>query len=357
MDMKTEIYIRDIEDVSLKNAEGLHTSGLLKVGVPNCKNKEKLSEVTGLLKDYFLNVSEKTCEAGMESLLTIGVDIPIINSTQGWTSKTSSTTALVTQKSKDGSSILVNFVLNKTKFANLNSAVKSKFFDTLSFDESTVSFSVNNDGRQDEVAIISDSFVDGKPIIHSKRFTLARRNKIDVEPSNVRRISFSNSGSMPVLEIPIISSKKATLDDKKNIEVVKDNSRKTQGLNSLQPLHYTTKGDNLQFFTAEGKVPSGCFAQLMTELNGDDLIASVFLNRTGLRGCIASNIPYPEENTKYQILDDMGDDNWTVRVCQSIGGSMGSSCSKILVHFENREYQANNKQIKVLSVNKLGELN
>ena len=80
MDMKTEIYIRDIEDVSLKNAEGLHTSGLLKVGVPNCKNKEKLSEVTGLLKDYFLNVSEKTCEAGMESLLTIGVDIPIINS-------------------------------------------------------------------------------------------------------------------------------------------------------------------------------------------------------------------------------------------------------------------------------------
>ena len=82
----------------------------------------------------------------------------------------------------------------------------------------------------------------------------------------------------------------------KNIEVVKDNSRKTQGLNSLQPLHYTTKGDNLQFFTAEGKVPSGCFAQLMTELNGDDIIASVFLSRTGLRGCIDSNIPFPEDN-------------------------------------------------------------
>ena len=203
IDMNTDIYLRDIKDVALNNSEGLHTSGVLKVGVPNCKNKEKLSEVTGLLKDYFLNVSEKTCEAGMESSLTIGVDIPIINSTQGWTSKTSSTTALVTNKSKDGSSILVDFALNKTKFANLNSAIQSKFFDKLSFDESTVSFSVNNDSRQDEEAIISDAFVDGRPVIHAKSFKLARRNKIDVEPSNVRRISFSENGFMPVLEIPI----------------------------------------------------------------------------------------------------------------------------------------------------------
>ena len=248
IDMNTDIYLRDIKDVALINSEGLHTSGLLKVGVPNCKNKEKLSEVTGLLKDYFLNVSEKTCEAGMESLLTIGVDIPIINSTQGWTSKTSSTTALVTNKSKDGSSILVSFELNKTKFANLNSAVQNKFFDKLSFDESTVSFSVNNDSRQDEVAVISDSFVDGKPIIHSKRFTLARRNKIDVEPSNVRRITFSNNGSMPVLEIPIVDSEKATLDEEKNIEVVKDNSSKTQGLNSQQLLNYNANEKFYKWF-------------------------------------------------------------------------------------------------------------
>jgi hypothetical protein len=354
--MSTDVYLRDIKDAALANVEGLKTSGLLKVGVPNCEDKEKLSQVSSLLKDYFLNVTEKSCAAGMESLLTIGVDIPIINSESGWTSKTTSITALVTQKSKEGSSILVNFALNKTRFNNLNQSIENQFFQKLSFDKSTVSFSVNNDGRQDEVAVISDSFVDGKPFIYSKSFTLKRRNKIDVEPSNVRRSSFSDNGSMPVLEIPIVSPKKATFDDKKNMEVVKDNSSKTQGLNSLQPLNYTTKGDNPQFFTAEGKVPSGCFAQLMTELNGDDIIASVFLNRTGLRGCISSNIPYSEENTKYQILDDMGDDKWTVRVCQSVGGSMGSSCSKILVHFEERKYQSNNKSIKVLSVSKLGEI-
>ena len=249
IDMNTDIYLRDIKDVALINSEGLHTSGLLKVGVPNCKNKEKLSEVTGLLKDYFLNVSEKICEAGMESLLTIGVDIPIINSTQGWTSKTSSTTALVTNKSKDGSSILVNFALNKTKFANLNSAIQSKFFDKLSFDESTVSFSINNDSRQDEEAIISDAFVDGRPVIHAKGFKLARRNKIDVEPSNVRRISFSENGIMPVLEIPIVDSKKANINQKKSISVAKNTSSETQGLNKKQLSNQNIKLNNTGFFS------------------------------------------------------------------------------------------------------------
>jgi len=38
------------------------------------------------------------------------------------------------------------------------------------------------------------------------------------------------------------------------------------------------------------------------------------------------------------------------------GDSMGISCSKTLVHFGERKYQANNKFIKVLSVSKLDEI-
>ena len=203
LDMNTDIYLRDIKDVALDNAEGLITSGILKVGVPDCKNKEQISEVTSLLSDYFLNVSEKSCEAGMGSLITMGIDIPIINSIKDWSLKTSSTTALLTKFSKSDSSIYVVFALNKTKFENLNSAVQTKFFDKLNLDESTVSFSVRNDGRKNEVAVISGSFVDGKPVMFPTNFTLARRNKIDVTPSDVRRNSFSEDGMMPVLEIPI----------------------------------------------------------------------------------------------------------------------------------------------------------
>ena len=203
LDMNTDIYLRDIKDVALDNAEDLITSGTLKVGVPDCNNKEQISEVTNLLKDYFLNVSEKSCEAGMGSLITMGIDIPIINSIKDWSLKTSSTTALLTKFSKSDSSIYVVFALNKTKFENLNSAVQTKFFDKLNLDESIVSFSVRNDGRKNEVAVISGSFVDGKPVMFPTNFTLARRNKIDVTPSDVRRNSFSEGGKMPVLQIPI----------------------------------------------------------------------------------------------------------------------------------------------------------
>ena len=40
IDMSADIYLRDIKDVALANAEGLKTSGLLKVGVPSCEDKE-----------------------------------------------------------------------------------------------------------------------------------------------------------------------------------------------------------------------------------------------------------------------------------------------------------------------------
>ena len=106
LDMNTDIYLRDIKDVALDNAQGLITSGVLKVGVPDCNNKEQISEVTSLLSDYFLNVSEKSCEAGMGSLITMGIDIPIINSIKDWSLKTSSTTALLTKFSKSDSSII-----------------------------------------------------------------------------------------------------------------------------------------------------------------------------------------------------------------------------------------------------------
>ena len=203
LDMNTDIYLRDIRDVALDNAEDLITSGILKVGVPDCNNKEQFSQVTSLLSDYFLNVSEKSCEGGMGSLITMGIDIPIINSIKDWSLKTSSTTALLTKFSKSDSSIYVVFALNKAKFENLNSAVQTKFFDKLNLDESIVSFSVRNDGRKNEVAVISGSFVDGKPVMFPTNFTLARRNKIDVTPSDVRRNSFSEGGKMPVLQIPI----------------------------------------------------------------------------------------------------------------------------------------------------------
>ena len=94
---------------------------------------------------------------------------------------------------------------------------------------------------------------------------------------------------------------------------------------------YFVKQDKFQ--TTNELIPPGCFAQLMTELNGDDSVAAVFLSRTKMRGCIDANYPYPggdEEKIEYQIVSKMGNDTFKVRVCQSVEGSLKVFVAKSL---------------------------
>jgi len=112
-----------------------------------------------------------------------------------------------------------------------------------------------------------------------------------------------------------------------------------------------------KFFTSENEVPVGCIAQLMTELNGDNSIASVYLNRNSMRGCIGANIPFPggnEENVHYWIEEALDNHQYKLNVCQRVEGSMGSFCDKIIVQFAYRDYIDLGKTSKVLSLEKIG---
>lgn len=116
--------------------------------------------------------------------------------------------------------------------------------------------------------------------------------------------------------------------------------------------------ENGRFVTSEGDIPKGCFGQLMTELNGDNSIAAIFIHRASLRGCADANYPYPggnEERVSYTIEKHLGDHEYRVRVCQTVEGSMGSTCDNILVKFSNRNYVSKSGVGKVLSLEKIGE--
>ena len=112
-----------------------------------------------------------------------------------------------------------------------------------------------------------------------------------------------------------------------------------------------------KIYTSENQVPFGCIAQLMTELNGDNSVASVYLNRNSMRGCIDANIPFPggnEEDVHYWIEETLDNHQYKLNVCQKVEGSMGSFCDKILVQFANRDYVDSGKTSKVLSLEKIG---
>ena len=113
-----------------------------------------------------------------------------------------------------------------------------------------------------------------------------------------------------------------------------------------------------KFFTSEGEIPAGCIAQLRTELNGDNSVAAVYLNRASLRGCIDANSPYPggnEDEISYQIDGQAGENAYRITVCEIVHGSMGRYCDNILVQFSNRSYATKEGDLNVLSLEKLGE--
>ena len=126
---------------------------------------------------------------------------------------------------------------------------------------------------------------------------------------------------------------------------------------------------NGKFYTSEGKIPIGCFVQLMTEINGDNSVASIYLNRNSMRGCIDANFQDPsayaqsflessfEEEITYTIEKKLDNHQYRLKVCRIVeGGSLGSYCDKIIVQFSNRDYVKAGFDLKnVLVLDKLGE--
>ncbi len=113
-------------------------------------------------------------------------------------------------------------------------------------------------------------------------------------------------------------------------------------------------------FHVDGEeVPSGCLQRLMTELNGDDIIQSVYLTRSSVRGCMAANIP--GEEVRYSILSQQGNvisqhenNVFVVEVCERVDGSMGASCDELILQFRARRYIVGDEFKGVLVLEKLG---
>ncbi|MEM5550963.1 hypothetical protein HJP15_14945 [Pseudoalteromonas sp. NEC-BIFX-2020_002] len=114
-----------------------------------------------------------------------------------------------------------------------------------------------------------------------------------------------------------------------------------------------------QFVSNNEPIPAGCFAQLMTNLNGDNTTAAVFIESANLRGCNAANYPYPggdETLITYSIEKILPAHSYQLKVCErSTEGSMSGSCDNVLVKFTHLDYQLPNSTKQVLSVIKLGE--
>lgn len=112
-----------------------------------------------------------------------------------------------------------------------------------------------------------------------------------------------------------------------------------------------------QFIIKEGKIPPECLANFLVQLNGDDVVSSIFLSRVNLnRGCIDANIQYldmPESKVTYKILDKLGSNKYRIYICEAVNGSLGRNCSDIAIEFKIKKYLPSNKKVFILE--KIGE--
>ena len=102
--------------------------------------------------------------------------------------------------------------------------------------------------------------------------------------------------------------------------------------------------ENDQFVYGGQLIPAGCIAQLSPQLNGDQLIASVFLQRPSYRGCMAANFPYPQQEAgakppTYEIVHKLTDSvYWVMPV--PIPPRHTRKAAQAADQFERRDYHA-----------------
>jgi hypothetical protein len=123
-------------------------------------------------------------------------------------------------------------------------------------------------------------------------------------------------------------------------------------------LNYNIK-DNL-FYVNDKSIPPGCIAQLMTELNGDNVQGTIYLERNSLRGCLTANYTYlpdsMEKYLSYTINEQLPEDTYKITISEKIDGSLKVSKNKIIVQFINKPYiLADGSTKMVLSLDKKGD--
>ncbi len=204
IDVTTEIYIRDVKDVFYGGHNDLWTPAIIKIGVSSCDDKKELDQVFQSIQRYFEKLKNKSCDTqGVDSLMVMGAELPLSNDKKKWKQRTQSVLGVYIDESlihKDKDPV-VHFVLDRERFAELNKIVEDKFYGNLDFEESNLTFVVNNDDRKDDYIRVADALVDGQPIINESVFKVSRREKLDIKPSNVRRRFFSINGIIPVFDI------------------------------------------------------------------------------------------------------------------------------------------------------------
>jgi len=148
-------------------------------------------------------------------------------------------------------------------------------------------------------------------------------------------------------EIDEITSKTAELYETGKEKTTKFISKQEVRYQEYQAKQLDIKLVDNKFHTSEDKIPAGCFYNLAVELNGDDLVRSIYLNRGYLRGCINA--------IDYSVIKKTGKYEYDINACRTHEWPY-KNCNKFSIRFKNFDYRIDGVVKQVLGVEKIGNL-
>ena len=197
LELDGEIYVADVIDVG--DGKGTLNTPMnlsFEMSSENKCNEDK-TEISNILKNYFINFVAKDCYSeDFNSYLRIGADIPIIKdpvSGDGQvdvSDKSVISFAVVKGENEQLTYYTSYIALNSQLFESISKQIKDKFYQTLKLNKTKIELAINNDGREAEEVRFASSFVNGKPVVFPQNFKIERRQKIDFLGSDVTTAAF-----------------------------------------------------------------------------------------------------------------------------------------------------------------------
>ena len=208
-DLTTDLYVSDLRDMAANGYAGSFPRLPLTISVevfsaPECE--EYAAEIGRAIADMLRGFVSKGCRTtGMETTFTAEAQVPLARSLDA---------ALVTAAANATASLLsiviteddraVLAVLNHRAYRELERRLKETLFIDLWFGESTVTFVLHNDERQEAAFAATGVFVDGNPMPSgsTERHSLApRRGRANIVLSDVGRSRLEKHGIAHVLQL------------------------------------------------------------------------------------------------------------------------------------------------------------
>jgi hypothetical protein len=163
-----------------------------------------------------------------------------------------------------------------------------------------------------------------------------------------------------LITLIFIGCKDSTQNEQPNTSTEINPTEVTENKNSIKAVTDEIKIVDSQFYFGDVVIPPGCLAQLTTELNGDNVQATIYLEKNSLRGCLDANEPYSGaaiDSLRYAIGEQLPDNTYKITLNKVYKeGSLRTSEDKILIQFVYKPYQLKDGTKKmVLSIDKLGD--